>query len=124
MKAITTKDKEAVAALAAMVDKLLGYPKPGTDIASGVHAPPEQSMTLRHRDIGVQKDGSFYYPLDEESTPVIEKYLGDTRALKPQEGTLEAAVASLPDAIFATADFPVENPDAAIALAASTVEKF
>lgn len=35
-------------AYGAAVDTKLGYPKPGTDIGGGFHAPPAQSVTLRY----------------------------------------------------------------------------
>ena len=70
MKAIIFSDRASVDAYAAKVDAAEGYPKPGVNIGAGIHAPPEQSITLRFADPiehPTQK-GTFAYPVDELDT--------------------------------------------------------
>lgn len=51
MKAITSPDLASLEAIQAKLDAELGYPFEGADIGGGIHAPPEQSRTLRRVDI-------------------------------------------------------------------------
>lgn len=43
-----TGTRAQVLATAALVDKSLGYPKPGIDIGGGAHVPPAQSITTTY----------------------------------------------------------------------------
>jgi len=51
MKVIISVDVSELEAIAAELDARLGYPFDGIDIGGGVHAPPEQSRTLRRADV-------------------------------------------------------------------------
>ena len=50
MKAIIAA-KDDLLLLASRLDLDLGYPKPGVNVGDGIHAPPEQSVTLRHVEL-------------------------------------------------------------------------
>lgn len=62
-----TEADEASAELA----RSLGYPLAGRDVGGGIHAPPEQSATVRPYDVIECVDGTFVVPTDAE----IEKTL-------------------------------------------------
>jgi hypothetical protein len=48
---------------AAAVDKHMGYPKAGTNVGGGIHAPAELGMTLRYGDVRKHpKDELWAYP--------------------------------------------------------------
>lgn len=51
MRAITSATLADLEAVQQKLDAALGYPIYGVDIGGGVHAPPEQSRTLRRADI-------------------------------------------------------------------------
>lgn len=51
MKVIIRRQRSELEAIAAELDARLGYPFDGIDIGGGVHAPPEQSRTLRRADV-------------------------------------------------------------------------
>lgn len=65
----------------------LGYPKPGRDIGGGIHAPPEQSATLRPYDIIEAIDGTFVVPTDSE----IEKALAVADVAKVRDVEIKPA---------------------------------
>jgi hypothetical protein len=59
---IFTSQKEAEA-YGAAVDKQMGYPKGGTNVGGGIHAPADQGMTLRYGDVRKHpKDELWSYP--------------------------------------------------------------
>jgi len=75
-----TKQSDAQA-LQAQVDASLGYPKAGVNVGGGVHAPPEQSVTLTYAVPQLLDDGTWGYPIDAVSStaiPLVDAQLEET----------------------------------------------
>jgi hypothetical protein len=65
MRAVVFATQAAANGFSAAVDARLGYPKAGVNVGPGVHAPPNESVTVRHG--GVTKHparASWRYTLD------------------------------------------------------------
>ncbi|MDB4994365.1 MAG: hypothetical protein JWM74_1797 [Myxococcaceae bacterium] len=94
MKAITGTKSELLA-LAAKVDAEMGMPIAGVDVGEGIHAPPEQSLTVRYADLREHPTtkGEFVYPLDEKNRGVVaEKQVEDGELADPKAATLAGEV--------------------------------
>jgi hypothetical protein len=63
MSHIIFTSQKAADDYSAAVDKRMGYPKAGTNVGGGIHAPTEQGMTLRYGDVRKHpKDELWAYP--------------------------------------------------------------
>lgn len=89
MLAIVATRSECLA-LAAAVDKSLGYPRAGVNVGGGIHVPPELSVTRTHADPleHPAKDGRYAYPIDVAVTATKD----DPKLTTRERSDLTAAI--------------------------------
>lgn len=86
--------KEALVALAARVDRAMGYPRLPDAVPPGHRR--EDHPTLRHAPVERSADGlSYAYPVDDESAPVVDKLILEARDLGDKGEIADKLLASL-----------------------------
>ncbi len=102
--------KQELEQLALVVDQALGFPLAGVDVGDGIHAPPEESVTLRYaglRENPITRE--WAYPLDATCRPVVAaKQVADGKIADPKAVTLAG------EAELSAADWIVTGAEAAV----------
>jgi hypothetical protein len=85
------------------VDAALGFPKPGTDVGGGTHAPAAQTVTKRWAELIFRtSDGSYAYPFFTSAEATRYLTFRTNCQAKVTGGTAtagETVIASMPDPV-------------------------
>jgi hypothetical protein len=86
MNAVVFTDEATADQAVQAIDDALGFPKPGTDVGPGIHASPEESVTLHYQELTKHPtDQKWALPVDA----LIQPKLSDPKiaSIQPMDAT-------------------------------------